>query len=295
MIIMKAPDYELQKAVAEDSERLHKEAEDALKANKKEAEEIEKYHGKDTKKSVSNKQLKAMHLSEALFEDLNEEETRNFTEDVYDSIVKLCELYTYDGLTESDVRNAVQYFLDNFTKDTEIGYYINWDNEEPKDVPGFEGTWGKLNDLADLGESLNEELSQQGQKVLDELKKELGPELQKKVAFVIKDYAKENKPSNNKPAEKEQKDNLKEDVSTPERYSDKTAPEDRKYWYFTTHGVGPGTIPKDLTVLDIIEGPNDKGTQGDFVCLDGVLNTSELKRYDMRELPPSKELLASHK
>lgn len=70
------------------------------------------------------------------------------------------------------------------------------------------------------------------------------------------------------------------------RYSDVVPYEKRKYWYFTTHGVGPGTIPKDLNVLDIKEGQNKKGTWGDFVCLDGVLNTSELQKYDMKEEAP---------
>ena len=72
-----------------------------------------------------------------------------------------------------------------------------------------------------------------------------------------------------------------------ERYSDVVPYENRKYWYFTTHGVGPGTIPKDLHVLEIREGQNDRGTWGDFICLDGVLNTSELQKYDLRELAPT--------
>lgn len=273
MIIMQAPNEELQKAVLEDSERLHKEAEEAFAANKKEAEEIEKYHGEDTKKAVSNKQLKAMHLSEALFEDLNSDEVKNFNEDVYDAIVRICELYAYDGVSENDVQVAIKYFLDNYKNDENIKYYLSWEKiEEPEEIPEFEGTWDKLNELTDLGESLNEtlkvkmtpeehecvnklirtpfyeicdilssyelngveisrdalefvfdymlnklrpldeslteELSQQGQKVLNELKKELGPELQKKVAFVIKDYAKLEK----KPEQEQQEKSSEEEV-----------------------------------------------------------------------------------
>jgi len=79
--------------------------------------------------------------------------------------------------------------------------------------------------------------------------------------------------------------------TTIRRYSDVVPQEDRKYWYFTTHGVGPGTIPKDLHVLEVkYDLPNDKGTIGDYVCLDGVLNTSELEKYDMRELAPRGEI-----
>ena len=73
------------------------------------------------------------------------------------------------------------------------------------------------------------------------------------------------------------------------RYSDTVPYEKRKYWYFTTHGIGPGTIPKDLKVLEVKEGRNDKGTLGDFICLDGILNTSELKEYDLKELIPPEE------
>ena len=71
------------------------------------------------------------------------------------------------------------------------------------------------------------------------------------------------------------------------RYSDELPYEKRRYWYFTTHGTGPGTMPKDLRLLDSQEGQNQKGTWGVFVCLDGVLNTSELREYDMIELDPN--------
>ena len=70
------------------------------------------------------------------------------------------------------------------------------------------------------------------------------------------------------------------------RYSDEVPYENRRYWYFTTHGVGPGTIPKDLKVLEVREGQNQKGTWGTFVCLDGVLNTDELRTYGCIELKP---------
>lgn len=75
---------------------------------------------------------------------------------------------------------------------------------------------------------------------------------------------------------------------TIKRYSDVVPKKDRKYWYFTTHGVGPGSIPKGINVLKVVEGENDKGTLGDYVLLDAVLNTDELKEYDLRELAPKK-------
>lgn len=75
-------------------------------------------------------------------------------------------------------------------------------------------------------------------------------------------------------------------MDKPARYSDDVPYEKRRYWYFTTHGVGPGSIPRDLKVLEIREGKNDKGTWGEYVCLDGVVNTDELRSFDMRELAP---------
>ena len=73
------------------------------------------------------------------------------------------------------------------------------------------------------------------------------------------------------------------------RYSDEVPYNHRRYWYFTTHGTGPGTMPKDLRLLEEREGQNKKGTWGVFVCLDGVLNTSELHEFDMIELIPEDE------
>lgn len=70
------------------------------------------------------------------------------------------------------------------------------------------------------------------------------------------------------------------------RYSDVVPYEKRRYWYFTTHGYGPGSLPKDVTVLETREGQNEKGTWGDYICVDSVLNTDELREYDLRELAP---------
>lgn len=72
------------------------------------------------------------------------------------------------------------------------------------------------------------------------------------------------------------------------RYSDVVPYEKRKYWYFTTHGVQPGSIPKGVNVLDIVEGESRGGMQGTFVMLDAILNTSELKEFDMKEESPMK-------
>ena len=81
---------------------------------------------------------------------------------------------------------------------------------------------------------------------------------------------------------------IKEEAKKITRYSDVLPQKDRDrgWWYFTTHGVGPGTIPKDLNVLEIRDGQNNKGTWGTFVRLDGIVNTSELSYYDLTELAP---------
>lgn len=70
------------------------------------------------------------------------------------------------------------------------------------------------------------------------------------------------------------------------RYSDVVPYEKRRYWYWTKHGLGPGTLPKGVNVLDAKEGQNQKGTWGVFVLLDAVLNSSELREYDLIELAP---------
>lgn len=79
--------------------------------------------------------------------------------------------------------------------------------------------------------------------------------------------------------------NFNEDIK---RYSDVADEQTKKrgWWYFTTHGVQPGSIPSDLNVLEVRDGQNEKGTNGTFVRLDGILNTSELKKYDMKEMSP---------
>lgn len=75
-------------------------------------------------------------------------------------------------------------------------------------------------------------------------------------------------------------------MNKPIRYSDEIPYEKRRYWYFTLHGTGPGTIPKDLKVLEVRDGKNNKGSWGTFICLDGILNTEELKEYDLKEMSP---------
>lgn len=59
------------------------------------------------------------------------------------------------------------------------------------------------------------------------------------------------------------------------------------YWFFTTHGVQPGSVPRDVDILDIIDTPN-----GSFVKFDRFLSTKELNYYDMVEKAPKSVMSA---
>lgn len=57
--------------------------------------------------------------------------------------------------------------------------------------------------------------------------------------------------------------------------------QDNGYWFFTRHGVQPGSVPKDVEILDIMDTPN-----GTFVKLNRFLSTKELDYYDLVEKAP---------
>jgi hypothetical protein len=57
--------------------------------------------------------------------------------------------------------------------------------------------------------------------------------------------------------------------------------QDSEYWFFTRHGVQPGSVPKDVEILDIVDTPN-----GTFVKLNRFLSTKELDYYDIIEKAP---------
>ena len=69
-------------------------------------------------------------------------------------------------------------------------------------------------------------------------------------------------------------------------YSD-TEEDGEGYWFFTTHGVQPGSVPRDVDILDIIDTPN-----GSFVKFDRFLSTEELNKYDMKERAPKSVMSA---
>ena len=54
------------------------------------------------------------------------------------------------------------------------------------------------------------------------------------------------------------------------------------FWYYSKHGMGPGTIPKDVNVVDWYEDDN----YNTWIALDGVLTTQELREYGLKEQKP---------
>lgn len=54
-----------------------------------------------------------------------------------------------------------------------------------------------------------------------------------------------------------------------------------EYWYYTRHGMGPGTIPSGVAVLDWYEEGYDT-----WVLLDKMLTTEELNDYELKEQTP---------
>jgi len=68
-------------------------------------------------------------------------------------------------------------------------------------------------------------------------------------------------------------------IKTSEEFFDKN--EDATYWYFTTHGVMPGSVPRGLEILDVIDKP-----EGSYFLTNKVLTTDSLKYYDIKERSP---------
>ncbi len=66
------------------------------------------------------------------------------------------------------------------------------------------------------------------------------------------------------------------------------------YWYHARHGVGPGTIPRDVKLIKVVEDPENSWK--DYFLLDRALTTQELSDYDLKEkCPPSVECSTSVK
>lgn len=60
-----------------------------------------------------------------------------------------------------------------------------------------------------------------------------------------------------------------------------TSSSSQKYWYFTRHGVMPGSVPKYINILDVIDKP-----EGSYFLADGIIKTEDLKRFEIKEKSP---------
>lgn len=55
----------------------------------------------------------------------------------------------------------------------------------------------------------------------------------------------------------------------------------KPYWYFTRHGVGPGSVPNYIHVLGVVDADN-----GSYFASDKVIQTKDLEEYELKERTP---------
>lgn len=56
----------------------------------------------------------------------------------------------------------------------------------------------------------------------------------------------------------------------------------KPYWYFTRHGVGPGSVPNYIHVLGVVDADN-----GSYFASDKVIQTKDLEEYELKEQTPN--------
>lgn len=107
----------------EDKDRDEKGIEDALKENEKLAKETIPKEG-ETGKKVTSPALKAMHLSESLFdEDLNQGEQMSFNKDVYNALSDVGFKWRNKHVTPDEWTQALEWFEFHFIEDGEWEEY----------------------------------------------------------------------------------------------------------------------------------------------------------------------------
>lgn len=77
-------------------------------------------------------------------------------------------------------------------------------------------------------------------------------------------------------------------IAEDEIYSSTTS--SRRYWYFTRHGVQPGSVPKYVNILDIVDTP-----EGSYFLADGVISTDDLRNYEIKERKPKSAVVEASK
>lgn len=127
----------------EDKEEDEKIIEDALKENEKLAKETIPKEG-ETGKKVTSKALKAMHLSESLFdEDLDEEKSSDFRSKVYNALADVMFDFQNDNVSREDMDQALEWFdlhfwdsdddfTENFSEGEEVALTEDADSPQNK-------------------------------------------------------------------------------------------------------------------------------------------------------------------
>ena len=100
----------------EEHDENKKKYEDAMEENKAAAEDTIPEEG-ETGKEVKSAALKAMHLSEELFEDLSFDAYDDFNHEVYNAIADVCYKFSDKGLSKKDIEAALEWFETHFEDD----------------------------------------------------------------------------------------------------------------------------------------------------------------------------------
>lgn len=100
----------------EEHDENKKKYEDAMEENKGAAEDTIPEEG-ETGKEVKSAALKAMHLSEELFEDLSFDAYDDFNHEVYNAIADVCYKFSDKGLSKKDIEAALEWFETHFEED----------------------------------------------------------------------------------------------------------------------------------------------------------------------------------
>ncbi|MBQ6631277.1 MAG: hypothetical protein IJH55_03990 [Romboutsia sp.] len=126
----------------EEHDENKKKYEDAMEENKKTAEETIPDE-EDTGKDIKSKELKAMHLSEELFEDLSYSQQYDLNSAVYDALADVLFRFSQKGLniSKEELKEAVRWFDfyfwqsdDNLEESCEKkSFKESWDNYEYHD------------------------------------------------------------------------------------------------------------------------------------------------------------------
>ena len=58
------------------------------------------------------------------------------------------------------------------------------------------------------------------------------------------------------------------------------------YWYFTRHGIAPGSVPKNIYIWSSFRANN-----GDYFVSSDIINSKDLKEFEIKEKQPELEII----